>query len=69
MWLLRVDLLRVAVLLICRWERRPSFAEVVKWICHLGMRWLGDDCFIGDEHSTVALDDDQILESLRLPES
>lgn len=66
MWMIRIDLLRVATLLICRWGRKPEHREVIRWLVALGVRWLGDDSFIATNAATESLDDDQILESTRI---
>jgi hypothetical protein len=65
-WLIRIDLLRVACLLIARWGRKPAHAEVIRWLVALGMRWLGDDVFVSTNAATESLDDDQIIESVRV---
>jgi len=66
MWLIRIDMLEIALMLGRRSGRRQTQADVVRWLASIGMKWLGDDTFVANDGSTTALHGGEIIESCSL---
>ena len=65
-WLLKLDMLEVALTIGRRSGRKQTQPDVIRWLQSIGLMWCGDDLFIGSNDATRCLYGNQIVESCRL---